>query len=222
MMNLASLKAALNSLISKPPNRELLTNELNQLHEVCVHAHATVTELGQEEITIRENTKLSDAGKQDQLKAFGEKSAPKFAMVGRTLNDARTVYARLTNNLIGPITAIPDGVNEVVDFLSLQEGRGGIGRAGAPVAFLKSLEPGGTLEIARALLAAPGPAWVPADIRRRGEEDYARRTNLPVFEKRQSIGHLVDNLEALANLLDLWLRGLGANPETVAKTLNLK
>lgn len=222
MMNLPSLRAANESLMTKSVHREMLTPELNQKNQACAKSASLLDEIGPDEEKIRADKKLSDMGKIEQLKKFGDASVPRVAFVGRTLNDARAAYARFTNILIGPITAIPDGVNEVVDFLRLQAIWEGIGKAGATVAFLKSLEDGGNLEIARALLSVPGQPWISDDIRRRGEEEYARRTNPEIFEKRQSVGHLRDNLEALANMISQWLLGLGADKELVAKTLNPK
>ena len=221
MMNRVSVKGAITSMMNQTTPPWVSTEALNSLLASLTKTDGLVDEIGLAEDKIRNDKKLSDSGKQEQVKGLAVQSVPKFAPLGRVNGDARAAYAQLTNILIGPITAIPKGVNEVVDFLKLQEDRKGIGKAAAPLAYLKSLETD-NLETARALVSAPGGSWIPADIRARGEEEFARRTNPTVFEQRRSIEYLRDHLLALAELLRQWLVGLGANPETVAKTLGLK
>ncbi|NOS83156.1 MAG: hypothetical protein HOP32_16400 [Nitrospira sp.] len=221
MMNRASAKAGLSAMMKQPAPKSASDEALNALLATVTKSVGLVDEIGVGEDKTRENTKLSDAGKQEQLKQHSEKSLPELEFVGRKVNDARALYARLTALTLDPITAIPKGVNDVVDAQRAQWIWQSVGESDAPATWLKALETD-DLETARALLSVPGRPWIPADIRARGEEEFARRTNPTVFEQRRSVEYLRDQLLALAELLRQWLVGLGANPETVAKTLGLK
>jgi hypothetical protein len=80
----------------------------------------------------------------------------------------------------------------------------------------------GDTDTTRALLSAPGPAWVSADIRQRGEAAYAQRTNPDAWQKLQYVEFLRENLAALAAPVAQWLIHLGASAESVQKATKAK
>ena len=95
-----------------------------------------------------------------------------------------------------------------------QEIRNTTGKAQADAEFLKALE-SDDLETARALLDAPGGSMIADEIRRRGEEAYAKRTNPDGWDKMQYIEFLRENLSVLSQQVAQWLKHLGASVEAI-------
>jgi hypothetical protein len=166
---------------------------------------------------VMKNQQLSDQGKRDMLMGIGPRVVGNFVNMGTVLNQADHAKARLEKVLFSEITKKPSG-NEVVTFLREDAIRRTTGKAGAGTAFLKALEADDT-ESARALLDWPGGSPITEDIKRRGEEAYAQRTNPDAWEKLQYIEFLRENLAALAASVAQWLIGLGASAESVQKSV---
>jgi len=118
----------------------------------------------------------------------------------------------------GPLTARPIGLDPSESYNREREIRRETGRGAAGAEFLRAVE-ADDLETARALLLAPGLPWVTSDIRRRGEEAFARRTAPDVWTRLQAVEVLQDNVTVLANQVGQWLIHLGATPDAVQKAL---
>lgn len=170
-----------------------------------------------EETTILSNKQWSDEGKRAKRTELATRVVRNFEWLGQMLQQADDAKRRLETILLAPLTEPPKG-NEVVLFLQDQELRQTIGKREAHAAFLKAVELGDTTTT-RALLSAPGPAWVSDDIRQRGEAAYAQRTNPDAWQKLQYVEFLRENLAALAAPVAQWLMGLGASAESVQKSV---
>jgi hypothetical protein len=220
-MNRASIESYINSALTQPVKPWVDTSVLNQYHSSLVRTGELLQAMGLEEKKIVGDASMTDVGKLPKFKALAEQSVPKFAPLGRVIGEADATMARLTALMTDPITARPKDMDTSEAYSREREIRREIGRGAANVEFLKALE-GDHLETARALLNAPGRAWVSDDIRLRGEEGFAERTSPKEYEKRRSVEFLRDHLRALADMVRQWLVGLGADKDLVAKTLNLE
>lgn len=222
-MNRATIESFLNGELGRSLPPFVDTDVLNEYRANVVKTAGIVQSIGIDEKTIGSDPATSDAGKQQKLRTLAEQSVTKFTPLGRVLAEATSSIERLTAMMLNALTERdkhkePEATEA---FQRERELRGEIGRVGANAAYLQALEHD-EFETVRALLTAPGKPWVSADVRARGEEAFSARTHPDLVEKRRSVEYLRDHFAALATMISQWLVGLGANAETVAKTLNLK
>lgn len=176
------------------------------------------TEQGEHIKAVLADRRLSDQGKQNKLRELAEqivKATP--AVLKKLLEHIDAAAKRLQDVMLYPITAPVTG-DTLVAFFSQQEIRQGIAKADADKLFLLALETG-NMEVAGALIKAPGGSWVQKDIRRRGEEAYAQRTNPAAWEEAQSLAQLQALVESLIAQVGRWYEILGAPPELIANAV---
>ena len=106
----------------------------------------------------------------------------------------------------------------MVTIMREQELRRTIPKHEANAVYLRALERD-DLETARAILDAPGAPWVSDEVRRRGEDAYAERTNPKAWETVQSLEYLHAHLDSLAGQTRTWFVALGASKESIQKTI---
>jgi hypothetical protein len=119
--------------------------------------------------------------------------------------------------MLDPITAKPNG-DPMIVFLREQELRNRIPKGEATKAYLNALG-ADDLDTVRAILDAPGKPWITEEIKHRGEEDYAKRTNPVAFAQRESLDYFQDHLHSLIEHVRIWFLALGASPEAVHTAL---
>lgn len=205
----------------QPVRPGFATEDLNQWLALNARVNKQVSELWEGDIQrVLKDRALSPEGKVQKLATLAERITPDFSFLGNVLQQADAARDRLTKLLYDPITAKPKG-NEIVIFLREQEIRQALRSASASerqAKFLLALE-ADDLETSRALLDWPGGPMISADIRRRGEEAYARRVNAPAWEKLQAVEYMREHLASLATQTGQWLMSLGATPERVQKAV---
>jgi hypothetical protein len=203
----------------QPANPRLTTDNHRAFLRVSEQVNSKVTQW-QSEIdgTLRDTT-LTAEGRQKKFHAMVERIMKEVApLVAKPLDEVKGAMKRLPHLMFDPITAKPPKGDPMVTFLREQELRGRIPKDDASKAYLLALEKD-DLETARAILDAPGAPWITADIRRRGEEDYAKRTNPAAWAQFQSLDYYQQHLESLAEQVRGWFLALGATPESVQSVL---
>jgi hypothetical protein len=166
---------------------------------------------------------LSAQGKTDALKKFAEKALVRFEPVGRVLVRTAGEQSAHKQAMIGPLTQQPAGGNEIVHAMRDAELRStmqGLTQPEKHAAFSIAVERR-DFDTTRAMLTAPGPKWLPDDVRERSEWEFAKRTNPVGYAKYQSVASMRETLAAMADMIRQWLIGLGANKDAVSKALNL-
>lgn len=165
------------------------------------------------------NPRLSDEGKQTEAMKVGPAVVSRFEFVGVVSNQADQAKTRFEKMLFGPLTEPPKG-NEVVVENRAAELRRMIGQKDAGANFLAACDRGDT-ETTYAILTAPGPAWLTEEVKKRGRESFAQRTNPEGLEQLKYVECLRDNLSALSQQVALWLRSLGASPESIQQATHI-
>ena len=220
-MNLESATASLlmrTRLEPTQPARPLFTTEnFNAWLQLNAAVNKKASEW-QVEIdgTLRDTT-LTQEGKQKKLSALAENIVKDFAFVAAPLKDVKAAMTRLMHLMLDPITTKPKG-DAMVIFMREQELRRTIPKDEAYKAYLLALE-ADDLETVRAILSAPGAPWITGDIRRRGEEQYAQRTNPKAWAQVQSLDYFKDHVESLVEQVRGWFLALGASEESIQKVL---
>ena len=215
-----SFESRLTTELTQPTSRRLDTPGANVAVATLVTLKDVVATVRTQEARIGADRNLSDKGKVDTRVAVAVPVIKQVAFVQKAFTDAQNAEARLRHLLLDPITQRPAG-DPVVIFLREKEIRDSIRSLDvnqSTAFFLRALEKD-DLETTRALLDSPGPALVAADIRARGEESYARRTNRAAFEKQQALTYLIEYLQSLVVHCAQWLVSLDASAEDVAKAL---
>ena len=164
--------------------------------------------------------KLTDEGKQEKALTIGPRVVQNFQNLGTVLTEADRAKARLEAVLFSPLVEPPKG-HEVVHEIRAAEIRRAIGKKDAAVNYLRAIDRD-DLETVKALTTPPGPAWLTAEVQRRGREAYAQRTNPAGWEQLRYVEFLRDNLSALAEQVAQWLVTLGASPEAIQKATKAK
>lgn len=221
-MNLDSATASLQMRLQQEPGqpaRPLLTSENHTawLH-LCDAVLEKVNTYAVKIQAIRNDKSLTLQGQQAQFAALAPQVVKDVGrVVADPLHEVDAAITRLNHLMFDPITTKPKG-DVVVNFLRGQELRQSIPKTEAGKAFLMALS-ADDLETARALLDAPGAPWISEEIRRRGEEEYAKRTNPKALAQRESLRSFQDYLESLAEHVRSWFLALGASPESVQAVL---
>jgi hypothetical protein len=166
------------------------------------------------------NAYLTDEGKQEAAMKIGSSTVDSFKNVGIVLNQADTAKTRLETMLFGPLTEPPTKGHEILNEMRAQELRRMIGQKDASANFFAACDRGDT-ETTRALLNAPGPSWLTEEVQRRGRESYAGRVNPEGLEQLKYVEVLRDNLSTLSQQVALWLRSLGASPESIQQATGI-
>lgn len=221
-MNLDSATASLQMRLQQEPGqpaRPLLTSEnLTAWLHLCGTVLEKVNTYAVKIQSIRNDKTRTLQGQQAQFTALAPQVVKDVGeLVAEPLNDAKGAITRLNHLMFDPITAKPKG-DAMVIFLREQELRQSIPKTEAGKAYLNALG-SDDLETARALLNAPGAPWISDEIKRRGEEAYAQRTNPKALAQRQSLESFQDYLESLAEHVRTWFLALGASPESVEAVL---
>jgi hypothetical protein len=133
------------------------------------------------------------------------------------LDDVNAAMQRLRRLMFDPIMNRPKG-DPMVTFLREQELRSRIPKGEANKEYLAALG-ADDLETARAILDASGRPLITDEIKRRGEEDYAKRTNPAAWAQLQSLDYFKDHLKSLVEQVRIWVLALGATPESVQSVL---
>jgi len=182
-----------------------LTKTAPSVDVVALEVNATMNDLT-----------LTQQGQMQKLMKVGPHAVPMFANVGIVLSQADQAQTRLRALAFGALTARPKGdateafgrEREARDFLRTMS------HSEKNSAFLKAVDTQ-DLEVVRAMLTAPGGAMVSDEIRARGEEAYAKRTNPAVLDKLKAVAVLREQLTVLATQVAQWLLHLGASPEAI-------
>jgi hypothetical protein len=217
-MNAASIHAHFTAPLPQLALTRLQTDHLNGWNGAMAKTDGLVLAAATVLDRIAQERSLSDDGKQTKYAEEGTRILPSFAYLGKQQQGTCEIIDRHTHLMVDPITAKPKDANDLITYQREAEIRRAVGKANATAAFIQSLETD-DLETARALLDAPGGSWVPADIRHRGEETYAKRTQPDIYAERQSLTLLADQLGAMAAMVADWLVGLGVDPKAVAATV---
>lgn len=222
MMNLDSSTASLIMRLRQEPGQparpRFATEYLQAWFEVCDVELGKVLKIAVKIDAIRNDKSLSLQGQQAQYAVLAPQAIKEVASpVLKPLNEVKGAIARLTALMLDPITAVPKGSDPTITFLREQELRREIPKSEAPKAYLNALA-SDDLETARALLNAPGAPRLSEDIKRRGQEEFAKRTNPTAFAQRASLDYYQDHLQSLVEQLRNWLLALGATPEMVNAT----
>lgn len=221
-MNLDSATASLQMRLQQEPSqpaRPLFTSEhLTAWFKYCDDVLKKVDPVAVKIASIRNDKSLSLQGQQAQYAALAPQVLKDVApIVTKPLQDVKAAMARLTAVMFDPITAKPKG-DAMVVFLREQEVRARIPKGEAEKEFLTALA-AGDLETSRALLDSPGRSLISDEIKRRGEEAYAQRTNPSAFAQRASLSYFKDHLQSVVEQVRNWLLALGASPEAVQAAL---
>ena len=216
-MNANAIGFLINNRLTEQPKRDLSTDDLNLKFTALKKLDPAVLKVAADIDAVQKNTSLSHDGQQKAIAAIGTKSVPSFEWLARMRDAAVNGYDEHTRTLLDPLTAKPTG-DPILIFLREQELRQGIPRDKADTLFLLALETD-DLETCRALLDAPGRSMITDDIRERGQDQYAQRTNPTVYVQRASKELLRDELEMLVGVIRSWLLSLGADEAVVHTTL---
>lgn len=216
-MNAISIGSLINSRLTEQPKPDLLTDDLNVKLAAYKKLDPVVARVAADIEAVQKNTSLSNDGQQKAIAALGTKAVPAFEWLARMRDQAIAAYTAMTHTLLDPLTTKPQG-DPILIFLREQELRRTIPRDNSDTLFLRALETD-DLETCRALLDAPGRSVITDEIQQRGEEEYAKRTNAPVYAKRESKELLRDELMMLAGVIASWLLSLGADEAVVRTTL---
>jgi hypothetical protein len=220
MMNTASLQTLIRHHREQPirpgfdeDGKEIWLAILQKLDELVRPVAAEVDR-------ITNDRTLSEEGKKTKLMAVGPRVVGNFVNMGIVLNQADQAKARLEKMLFGPLIEPSTKGNEILNEMRAQELRQMIGQKDASANFLAACDRGDT-ETTRAILLAPGPAWLTEEVQRRGRASYAQRTNPEGLEKLKFVQFLQENLSALSQQVALWLRSLGASPESIQQATHI-
>lgn len=216
-MNAISIGYLINNRSTEQPKPDLSTDDLNLELTAYKKADPVVLKVAADIEAVQKDTSMSFDGQQKAIAAIGTKAVPMFAWLSRMRDAAVNAYDEHTRTLLGPLTAKPKGDPTVI-FLREQELRQGIPRDKADTLFLLALETD-DLETCRALLDAPGRSLITDEIKQRGQDQYAQRTNPTVYAQRSSKELLRDELEMLVGVIRSWLLSLGADEAVVDATL---
>jgi hypothetical protein len=220
-MNIESSTATLLSRTQneplQPPRPRFSTPHLNAWFDLNA---AVAKKVGEREVEIKRilaDTTLTQEGQRKKLATLAAEILKEFAFVADPLRDTEAAVARLMHLMLDPITAKPKGDATMI-FLREQEIRSTLSKSDAPTAYLRALE-SDDLETVRAILDAPGQRWVSDDIKQRGQDEYARRTNPNAWEQVQSLLYFADHLRSLVAQVRQWFQALGASQESIEKAL---
>lgn len=221
-MNLDSATASLQMRLRQEPSqpaRPLFTSEhLTAWFKYCDAVLKKVDTYAVKIASIRDDKSLSLQGQQAQYAVLAQQVVKDVApIVTKPRDDVKAVMARLTRVLLDPITAVPKG-DPTITFLREQELRREIPKSEAPKAYLNALA-SDDLETARAILNAPGAPRLSDEIKRRGEEEFSKRTNPSAYAQRESLDYYRQHLESLIAQVRTWFLALGASPESVNAAL---
>lgn len=222
MNNLESATATLLMRTSQEPKQPTRPHFTADNHTAWLRINAQVNARvrhWQPEIDgILRDTTLTLEGKQKKLQTIVQRIMKEVGpLVVDPLNDVKGAMARLTHLMFDPITAKPKG-DPMITFFREQELRQRIPKGEANKEYLTALG-SGDLETARAILDAPGAPLITDEIRRRGEEDYAKRTNPAALAQRESLDSFQQHVESLVEQVRRWFLALGATPEAVQTVL---
>ena len=179
-----------------------------------------VEELQVAEQGILRDRTTSDEGKMNALAVLVEKSVEKFRSLGKQIEQASTSLREHERQLFGGLIDPPQEteIKHLTREIRASEIRAAHEGDTYDAVFVQALEQG-NLEVARALLDAPGGSLVSAEVLERGKVAYAQRTNKALYEKWQSVERRREHLQGIANFIAQVLRRMGAGPENVAAAL---
>ncbi len=209
-----SLKTFLRHFQEQPP-RGLNADGAERVQAIVQRVDERFQPVAADVEKLFNNPRLTDEGKLAEALKIGPSVVGQFQNIANARGQADQAKARLEQFVFGPLTDAPKG-NELVQALRDQEIRSSIGKKEAMASFLRAVDTG-DLETVRALLLAPGPAWLTDEIIRRGKESFALRTNPEAWERIQYVEVLRDTLRVLAEAIAKWLLALGASPSEVEK-----
>lgn len=218
-MNIDSATASLQMRLQQEPlqpARPRFTNEnLKAYLELCAAVLDKVNKYAGKIHEIKRDKSRTVQGQGEQLAALAPAVLKDVGpLVAKPLQQVTGAINRLTNVMLAPLTDTPKGEDPVLTFLRSQEIRRSISKGEANQEYLKALG-ADDLETARAILDAPGASWITDEMKRRGEEEFAKRTNPAAWAQLQSLDYFKDHLQSLVEQVRNWFLALGATPEAV-------
>ena len=223
MSNLTNLELVVSHFIIQPHER-LTTPAFNELLPDYARLQETVKASGVKVDHIERNRNLSVEGKQKSSATMANEDISHYAFIGgqRTKNAERIRNLQATNYGFLNLPQEDDPTKALIRELRAGEIRGRHHNAeNRDAVFLNALEQG-KLELAHAILNAPGGSWVSSDIRQRGAEVYAQRNTPKEYAALQDALTVREHLDMLAESVRLAFATLGGDPEKIAKALKVQ
>ena len=224
MSTLSNLEQITGTFITTP-HQQVTTSALNTLIPDYVRVQETVKVTRAKADAIQRDRSLSEEGKQKANATMANDHIDNYAFIG----GQRTKNAECIRNLHATNYAAVLDVPQDSDPTKalIRELRAGEIRSlhrnaeNRDSVFLAAVEQG-HLEVAHALLAAPGGSWVSPDIRQRGAELYAARNTPKEYAALQDALTVREHLDMLAEVTRSAFTALGADPEKIAKVLKVR
>jgi hypothetical protein len=233
MASTVLLKASLDNYLELflNPKRPVTTENINVHAGLIRHVGEVLDAVGVKEDGIDANPRLSQDGKVEAKAELAEKTIPQLAFLARVITqqeEVRHTEKQAMYRIPVPAAAGTDPSLQYQYGREIRDLRRDMDQQARDAQFLKDCEWSAADEdedpdVARAhrdarlwaILQTPGGPQISPEVLRRGLEERGRRLHPETFITWQQASLLIDNLGGLRDAIVGWLRGLGANQQTV-------